>query len=101
MHFQALVRVDAVNLDGQTVAPLTWATGELIEDAGRGVHLRTPWHPGSTDGWPLAWGSQLDTTVHRGVYSNDLTEQHVAGYLAEYATKACETCVDCRGADYR
>ncbi len=55
------------------------------------MHLRTPWHPDAATGWPLAWGNQLDTrTVHRGVDSGDLTEQHVAGYLAKYATKACE-----------
>jgi hypothetical protein len=95
VHFHALVRLDALDPTGRPVPPPAWATADLLADlvqqAGRSVHLRTPTHPDSFDGWPLAWGPQLDTrTVHRGLESGDLTERHVAGYLAKYATKACE-----------
>ena len=95
VHFHALVRLDCVDTDGQTTVPPGWATADLLADlvrqAGTAVRLRTPWHPASATGWPLAWGKQLDTRpVHRGIAAGDLTEQHVAGYLAKYATKACE-----------
>ena len=50
-----------------------------------------PPHPDRSDGWLIQWGEHVrPLTVGRGLSGAEVTEQHVAGYLAKYATKATE-----------
>ena len=67
------------------------AAGEVLVDAASSTAIRTPGHPNRPDGWVDQWGAQIrPPTVVRGLPGAEVTEQHVAGYLAEYATKATE-----------
>lgn len=107
VHLHALVRLDGYNPDDPTeilpppvlvdpngsVNP--WRTAEEVAEsiraAAAGIALRTQTHPRNPEGWVIAWGTQLDVkVVHSGLPGGELTEQHVAGYLAKYATKATE-----------
>ncbi len=107
MHLHALIRVDGYNPDdpdailppptfltddGQRVPVLDAHTlADLIDQAVTDTAL---WAPGTTDqpeGWAIGWGAQcLTKIVHAGLAGGDLTENHVAGYLAKYATKSTE-----------
>ena len=51
--------------------------------------FRTPPHPRNPQGWPIAWGPQLD--IRPVNFTKELTDTSVAGYLAKYATKSSET----------
>jgi hypothetical protein len=63
----------------------------LLVDAAHSTAIRTPAHPDRPDGWVIQWGTQVrPLTVARGLPGAEVTEQHVAGYLAKYATKATE-----------
>jgi len=100
VHLHALFRLDARPLKGEDPAVLVPPhpgmtaddLADWIADAARSTGLQSPAHPDRADGWPIVWGHRgVDTrVVHRGLPGADLTEQHVAGYLAKYATKACE-----------
>lgn len=97
VHLHALVRFDGANPDDPdaVLAPPSWATAELLNgllvDAARSTSVRTPPHPDRPDGWVIRWGEQVrPLTVARGLPGAEVTEQHVAGYLAKYATKATE-----------
>ena len=58
---------------------------------GTSTAIRTPRTPDQPDGWVVQWGEQVrPLTVARGLPGAEVTEQHVAGYLAKYATKATE-----------
>ncbi|WP_203736803.1 replication initiator, partial [Catellatospora chokoriensis] len=107
VHLHALLRLDA-NLPGDphTIAPPPFGidpNGDQIplytaamlktavEVAARSTGLTTAPHPEQPRGWELRWGTQVDVKVVRtGLPGEVLTEQHVAGYLAKYATKATE-----------
>ena len=97
VHLHALFRLDgSVQGDDatRTAAPRRDRRGSRRLDQDRREVDRpdSPAHPNRAGGWPILWGDRgVDTrTVHRGLPGADLTEQHVAGYLAKYATKACE-----------
>ena len=97
VHLHALVRFDGADPDDPdaVLAPPSWATAELLNgllvDAARSTSVRTPPHPDRADGWVIEWGEQIrPLTVARGLPGAEVTEQHVAGYLAKYATKATE-----------
>jgi len=64
----------------------------LLRHAATHTAVASPPHPIRAEGWPLAWGAQLDTRIIRaGIPDEQITERHVAGYLAKYATKSTET----------
>ncbi|GIH11776.1 replication initiation protein [Rhizocola hellebori] len=111
VHLHALVRLDGFDPDNpDTIEPpplifsqdnapvpvmsafdLKWA----VEEAARMTALVSDPHPdreGHT-GWQIGWGQKgLKVDVVRtGLPGGELTEQHVAGYLAKYATKGTET----------
>jgi hypothetical protein len=53
---------------------------ELVDQAARATALRTSAHPDRPDGWPLAWGDQVDVRiVHRGLPDADVIDRHVDG----------------------
>ncbi|WP_246001682.1 replication initiator [Allorhizocola rhizosphaerae] len=110
VHLHALIRIDghdpndpdaflpppvAVAPDGSTI-PLYSAArlAETVKTVAAELALRTQAHPANADGWVIAWGHKgIDAKVVRtGLPGGELTEQHVAGYLAKYATKATEVC---------
>ena len=97
VHLHALIRLDGTDLDDPdaVLPPPAWATAELLNgllvDAARATAIRTPPHPDRPDGWVIQWGEHVrPLTVARGLPGAEVTEQHVAGYLAKYATKATE-----------
>ena len=98
VHLHALIRLDGFDpADADAVLPPpNWATAELLNgllvDAARSTAVRTPAHPDQPNGWVIQWGEQVrPLTVARGLPGAQVTEQHVAGYLAKYATKATES----------
>jgi hypothetical protein len=97
VHLHALIRLDGVDSDDPDaiLPPPSWASAELLNgllvDAVRATAIRTPPHPDQPDGWMVQWGEHVrPLTVARGLPGAEVTEQHVAGYLAKYATKATE-----------
>lgn len=97
VHLHALIRLDGVDPDDPDaiLPPPAWASAELLNgllvDAARTTAIRTPPHPDKWDGWVVQWGEHVKPlTVARGLPGAEVTEQHVAGYLAKYATKATE-----------
>jgi Replication initiator protein, pSAM2 len=91
IHYHAVIRLDGVGDDGETIAPPTWATVELLNAAIRqaATAVRVPCPVGlGLD--PVGWGSQLDIRAITAGVLGAGTEGHVAGYLAKYATKATE-----------
>ena len=99
VHLHALLRLDARPGEGEdrdALIPPLHVTAEELEDwikaAASSTGLDSPPHPATGQSWPILWGQRgVDTdVVHRGLPGAELTEQHVAGYLAKYATKACE-----------
>jgi len=97
IHLHAIFRLDGYDPDDPDAilpppASLTAAdVAELIRDAAASTAIATPAHPDRPEGWPLAWGAQLDIrTIRTGIADVQITEAHVAGYLAKYATKSTE-----------
>ncbi len=99
VHLHALFRLDVKLAKGEDpavlIAPVHVTADDLagwITDAAHGTGLDSPPHPQTGETWPIVWGNRgVDTrVVYRGLPGAELTEQHVAGYLAKYATKACE-----------
>ena len=99
VHFHALLRLDVKPAKGEDpavlVAPAHVTADDLagwVNDAAASTGLQSSPHPETGQSWPILWGHRgVDTrVVHRGLPGAELTEQHVAGYLAKYATKACE-----------
>jgi hypothetical protein len=98
IHLHALLRLDGEHpTDHDAILPPPpWATGELLAElltaAAAQTAIRTPTHPDQPAGWPVQWGEHVKPLpVRRGIPGSEVTEQHVAGYLAKYATKATET----------
>ncbi len=103
VHFHALFRLDGHNPDDPTAitAPPAHLTAdhlaELVAHAAATTGITTPGHPDQPAGWPITWGNQGNRAsadirvVRQGVPDAHLTERHVAGYLAKYATKSTET----------
>ena len=97
VHLHALLRLDGEDPTDPTAVlpPPAWTSAELLnrllERAARATAVRTPPHPDRPEGWVIQWGEQVrPLTVTRGLPGAEITEQHVAGYLAKYATKATE-----------
>ncbi|MGC5333035.1 replication initiator [Micromonospora sp. DT62] len=95
VHFHALVRLDGVHPTDPTavIPPPAGFTLADLEDALRHaaqVAFATPGHPDRPDGWPIAWGEQLDIRPITLTGGGEVTDSMVAGYLAKYATKSTE-----------
>ncbi len=110
VHLHALVRLDGFDPDnpeaieppplvlGPDGLPVSmWTAFDLkqaVEDAAATTAVMSEPHPDREGhpGWRIAWGHKgLKVDVVRtGLPGGELTEQHVAGYLAKYATKATE-----------
>ncbi|PZG12396.1 plasmid replication initiator protein, partial [Micromonospora craterilacus] len=52
--------------------------------------FHTPGHPDRSEGWPIAWGEQVDVRTISTSGHGEVTDGLVAGYLAKYATKSTE-----------
>jgi hypothetical protein len=63
---------------------------DAIEHAAAGTTYTSPAHHRHPDGWPIAWGEQLDIRPIRVPGDREISDEMVAGYLAKYATKATE-----------
>ncbi|MGW4499482.1 replication initiator [Micromonospora sp. NPDC004336] len=96
VHFHAIARLDGVNPDnpdaivpppaGFTVADLV----DALQHAAAQITFHTPAHPDRPDGWPIAWGEQVDLRPISTTGEGEVTDGLVAGYLAKYATKSTE-----------
>jgi hypothetical protein len=107
IHLHALIRLDGydpdrpneilppptVELPDGTCVPVLSAErlAQLVVQAANDVGLTTPPHPDRPQGWRVEWGEQIVAKViRRGLDDGELTEGHVAAYLAKYATKGSE-----------
>jgi hypothetical protein len=94
IHFHALIRLDGrmpgsdailpppAALDAETIAA-------IVAHAAASTSFRTEEHDENPEGWLIRWGAQVDVRqVELG--DDELSENHAAGYLAKYATKATE-----------
>ncbi|WP_425430891.1 replication initiator [Cryptosporangium aurantiacum] len=97
VHFHVIVRLDGVDpLDKDAILPPPAELG-LTDLAGGIAHahhvagLFTEPHPANPNGWPIAWGEQVDARPLRLDGGDAITDGMVAGYLAKYATKSTET----------
>ncbi|MCZ7420055.1 plasmid replication initiator protein [Verrucosispora sp. WMMA2121] len=95
VHFHVLLRLDGVDpgdKDALVPPPAGINADDLdaaVHAAARQITVTTPPHPDRPEGWPVAWGEQVD--VRRiGSGDGDVTDAKVAAYLAKYATKATE-----------
>ncbi|MGX4658111.1 replication initiator [Micromonospora sp. SCSIO 07396] len=100
VHFHVLLRLDGVDPhDRHALVPPP--AGITVDDLDAAVHaatrqitVTTPPHPDRPQGWPIAWGEQVD--VRRiGTSDGDVTDAKVAAYLAKYATKSTEVTGHC------
>ncbi|MCZ7472756.1 replication initiator [Micromonospora sp. WMMC273] len=96
VHFHAIARLDGVDpTDPQAIVPppAGFTVDDLIDalrHAARQIAFHTPPHPDRPDGWPIAWGNQVDLEPIATDGSGEVTDGMVAGYLAKYATKSTE-----------
>ncbi|GIL25713.1 replication initiator [Actinocatenispora comari] len=108
VHLHALFRLDGYDRDDpdSILPPPRDPSGRWLVDAddlaaalrtaAATTGLQAPSHPDRPDGWPIVWGDggrgrHVDVrVVRRGLSDAQLTEQHVAGYIAKYATKGAE-----------
>ncbi|MEV6377275.1 replication initiator [Micromonospora musae] len=96
VHFHALVRLDGVHPTDPTaiIPPPAGFTAADLEDAilaaAAHVAFTTPSHPDRPEGWPIAWGDQVDVRPISLTGRGEVTDSMVAGYLAKYATKSTE-----------
>ncbi|TWG03616.1 replication initiator [Streptomyces brevispora] len=109
VHFHAVIRLDGPTGPGST--PPAWATVQLLDHAVRAAATRTrvvhegqPQQPAAntpgareavrSDRLVFRFGQQIDV---RAIRSTDftgggpVTDRHIAGYIAKYATKGAET----------
>ncbi|WP_408648986.1 replication initiator [Streptomyces poriticola] len=114
VHFHAVIRIDGPTGPGST--PPAWATTQLLDHAVRAAAARTRVHhegeppkqrqpvgyvsasppQGSDQARRLVFrfGRQIDVRAIRGTDftgGGPVTDRHVAGYIAKYATKGAET----------
>ena len=96
IHFHALVRLDGVHPTDPTAVvppPPGISLADLVDAldaAARDISFTTPEHPERADGWPMAWGGQVDIRPITLTGAGEVTDSMVAGYLAKYATKSTE-----------
>jgi hypothetical protein len=97
IHFHAMIRLDgAPSARGYEPAPASIdadVLGRLVREAAASVRLEVPGATPHDVRRVLAFGAQLDVVeVHPGRREDDphegLTDDHVARYLAKYATKS-------------
>ncbi len=96
VHFHAIARLDGVDgLDPNAVVPppagftVTDLVDALRHAAGQ-IAFHSPSHPDRPEGWPIAWGEQVDLEPIATDGTGEVTDGMVAGYLAKYATKSTE-----------
>jgi hypothetical protein len=100
-HIHAMVRLDGIDPadpDATIAPPASITAGHLavlLRDALTATSFTTEPHPRRPEGWPIAWGAQIDPrevrlTVRDIDDRGEITTGAVAGYLAKYATKATE-----------
>jgi hypothetical protein len=96
VHFHALIRLDGIDPDDRerVIPPPEWATVFVLEHVLRSAVEATAFvtkpHPVNEDGWPIAWGGQLDIRPLRVRGDKAITDTQVAGYCAKYATKSTD-----------
>ncbi|WFE37976.1 replication initiator [Micromonospora sp. WMMD998] len=96
VHFHAIARldgVDATDPDAIVPPPPGFTVADLVDalrHAAGQIAFHTPSHPDRPDGWPIAWGEQIDLEHITTDGTGDVTDGMVAGYLAKYATKSTE-----------
>ncbi|MFE0152838.1 replication initiator [Nonomuraea sp. NPDC059007] len=97
VHFHVLLRLDGIDPDDPALIlrpPDAFTADDIVaavEHAAAHVTYRTRPHPARPDGWPIAWGCQLDARLITLSASGDaLDDQAVAAYLAKYSTKGTE-----------
>ncbi|MFG3418125.1 replication initiator [Micromonospora sp. NPDC048063] len=96
VHFHAIARLDGVNPDDPDAIvppPAGFTVADLIDalrHAAAQIAFHTPAHPDRLEGWPIAWGQQLDVEPIATDGTGEVTDGMVAGYLAKYATKSTE-----------
>ncbi|WP_030274488.1 replication initiator [Micromonospora globosa] len=96
VHFHAIARldgVDALDPDNVVPPPAGFTVDDLVDalrHAACQIAFHTPPHPDRPDGWPIAWGEQVDLEPIATDGSGEVTDGMVAGYLAKYATKSTE-----------
>jgi hypothetical protein len=96
VHYHALIRFDGLDPDNreQVIPPPEWATvfvlSHIIRTAVEQTAFQTKPHPANAEGWPIAWGTQLDIRPLRVPGDQAITDTAVAGYLAKYATKGTD-----------
>ena len=98
VHFHALIRLDGLDPDNPEQVVAAAAVGQRVRARPTCIrtaveHDRVP-APSRTrptrDGWPIAWGDQLDVRPLRVRGDEAITDTAVAGYLAKYATKGTD-----------
>jgi hypothetical protein len=96
VHFHAIARLDGVDPadpDAVVPPPVGFTVADLVEalrHAAAQITFHTPAHPDRPEGWPIAWGEQLDLRPISTSGEGEVTDGLVAGYLAKYATKSTE-----------
>ncbi|MEU0156481.1 replication initiator [Micromonospora fulviviridis] len=96
VHFHALVRLDGVDPTDPTAVvppPAGFTVADLdhaLRHGAEQVAFTTPGHPDRPQGWPIAWGDQVDIRPISLTGRGEVTDSMVAGYLAKYATKSTE-----------
>ena len=96
VHFHAIIRLDGIDPnDPDAIVPPPAELDAAILDAAilaatPGVRFTTDPHPAKRRGWPIAWGAKGVDVRAITIGTGDLTDGHVAGYLAKYATKSTE-----------
>ncbi len=96
VHIHALLRLDGHDPDqpSEILSPPACVTAEVfkgvVKQTVAAAALQTPPHPDRFNGWTVQWGRQIDVRIIRTGLASDFTENHVAGYLAKYATKSTE-----------
>ncbi|MFI5491361.1 replication initiator [Actinoplanes sp. NPDC051859] len=95
IHFHALIRLDGVDARDltQVVPPPPGITADDLVEALRAASattFTTPEHFARPEGWPMAWGDQIDVRPITLTGTGDVTDGMAAGYLAKYATKSTE-----------
>lgn len=91
VHFHALIRLDGTEpFTPPAVALTADQLGQAVRDAAQAVQLLVPLTGGVLPGLLLRFGAQTDVQVVGGGPAGELTPEHVAAYLAKYATKSSE-----------
>ncbi|MFU8851262.1 replication initiator [Micromonospora sp. SL1-18] len=96
VHFHAIARLDGVSPDDPDAVvppPACFTVADLVDalrHAAGQIAFHTPHHPDRPEGWPIAWGEQVDLEPIATDGSGEVTDGMVAGYLAKYATKSTE-----------